>query len=292
VIRDRLGGGDRHVRARVLINATGAWADRTRRTLLRALQPGAADPAPLLAPSRGTHLVYPALTRGHALILTAASDGRAFFVVPFLGRALVGTTEVGVPSPPPDEAWQPTLEEIRYLASELARVLPGTAGARPLAVFAGLRPLLDDGGERGGASREHRVVADGRLLTVVGGKWTTFRVMARDALSAAAEWLPPAPRTPDLAAPLPVPPADASPPGALGAWGAEHALARRLDDVLRRRSALWLSEDHGVSAAPGVAAGMARRLGWNPERERDEVDRWEQTVREERALITRALEGA
>jgi glycerol-3-phosphate dehydrogenase len=136
------------------------------------------------------------------------------------------------------------------------------------------------------------VVADGRLLTVVGGKWTTFRVMARDALEAAAAWLPPAARAPDLSAPLPVPPADDAPPAALGAWGAEHALARRLDDVVRRRSTLWLSDDQGVSAAPDVAAGMARRLGWSPEREREEVDRWEHIVRDERALISRALDGA
>lgn len=288
VVRDRLTGDETPVRARVLVNATGAWADRTRVELHRTLSPGAPDPSPLLAPSRGTHLVYPALTNGHALIVTAASDGRAFFVVPFQGRSLVGTTEVSVSSPPSDDAWAPSADEIRYLATEVRRVIPGAADARPLAVFAGLRPLLDDGGERGAASREHRVIVEGRVLTVVGGKWTTFRVMARDALLAAAPMLPsPVRETADR--PLPPPPSDALPAHELGATAADEAFARRLDDTMRRRSTLWLRDDRGAADAPAVAAGMARRLGWSPEREREEVDRWEALVEDERARIARAL---
>ncbi len=291
-VRDRETREERELRCRAIVNATGAWTDATRVVLSRALTPGAPDPRPLLRPSRGTHLVYPALTRGHGVLVTAASDGRAFFVVPFAGRSLVGTTEVETASPPSPDDTEPTPDEIRYLASEVARVLPGAAASRPLAAFAGVRPLLDSGGAVGSASREHRVVTEGPVVTTAGGKYTTFRVMARDTLAAVARLLgredaPPA--RDDV--PLPAPFAAAGDAGALGAHAAGEEFARSLADTLRRRSTHWLEDDHGLAAAPGVAAGMARRLGWSPEREREEVDRWEADVRAGDERIARALEG-
>ena len=289
-VRDRETREERELRCRAIVNATGAWTDATRTALARSLAPGSTDPRPLLRPSRGTHLVYPALTRGHGVLVTAASDGRAFFVVPFAGRSLVGTTEVETASPPASEEFAPSPDEMRYLASELARVLPGAASLRPIAAYAGVRPLLDAGSSVGSASREHRVVAEGPLVTIAGGKYTTFRVMARDTLVAAAALVGRDPESlvPD-AAPLPAPLAEASSAVTLGAHAAEHEFARSLEDVLRRRSAHWLDDDRGVSAARDVAAGMARRLGWAPEREREEIDRWEAAVRESDDRIARAL---
>src|SRR5207248_9791005 len=190
-------------RALLIVNATGAWADRTRATVLGMLPPGASDPPRLLRPSRGTHLVYPALTRGHGLV-TLAGDGRVCFVVPFAGRSLVGTTEIETASPPTDAERRPTPEEIRYLATEVRRLLPESAEMHPIAVYAGVRPLVAAGERVGEASREHRIEDDGAMLTIVGGKYTTFRVMARDLLERAAAKLqrPVVPRD-DTFEPLP-----------------------------------------------------------------------------------------
>lgn len=291
-LRDRETRELSELRARAIVNATGAWTDATRTTLTRMLRPGAPDPRPLLRPSRGTHLVYPALTRGHGVLVTAASDGRAFFVVPFAGRSLVGTTEVEVASPPAADETAPSPDEMRYLATELARVFPRAAGTRPLTAYAGVRPLLDSGGAVGSASREHRVLVEPPVVTVAGGKYTTFRVMARHALAAVAGLLkrdlaPPAADAVPLPAPLP----DDSDATAIGAQAADHEFARTLEDALRRRSTRWLDDDRGVGAAPDAAAAMARRLGWSPEREREEVERWEASVREMDARIARALES-
>src|SRR5689334_13243332 len=98
-VRARVAGGVRSLKPLLIVNATGAWGDRTRASLLGMLQPGRNDPPRLLRPSRGTHLVYPSLTQGHGLVMLAG-DGRVTFVIPFAGRSLVGTTEVETDSPP------------------------------------------------------------------------------------------------------------------------------------------------------------------------------------------------
>jgi glycerol-3-phosphate dehydrogenase len=291
VLRENETRSETHLRAKLFVNATGAWSDATRLDMLRMLRPGASDPKPQLGPSRGVHLVYPALTRSHGLLITAASDGRVFFVVPFAGRSLVGTTEVETLSPPEPAQCVATTEEIRYLARELARVLPGSAAARPLAVMSGVRPLLRADSSAGDASREHRVTDDGPLLTIAGGKWTTFRIMAREVLHAAAPKLGRDLRSlDDPALPLPVPLHASADAIAVAAHAVEHEFARHLEDVLRRRSSLWLADDRGMSAAPAVAGAMARRLGWTPAQERDESAAWEHHVHEQDALLDRALE--
>ena len=290
VLRDSETRAETHLRARLFVNATGAWSDATRLEMLRLLRPGATDPKPQLGPSRGVHLVYPALTRSHGLLLTAAADGRVFFVVPFAGRSLVGTTEVETLSPPERAQYAASVDEIRYLAREVTRVLPGAAGLRPLAVMSGVRPLLRADRSAGDASREHRVTDDGALLTIAGGKWTTFRIMARDVLAVAARKLGRDPRAlADCELPLPAPLHAGADSATLGAHAAEHEFARHLDDVLRRRSRLWLSDDHGSGAAPAVAAALAQRLGWTPQQERDELQAWQSHVNDQQALLARAL---
>lgn len=275
--------------ARVLVNATGAWSDATRRELLRTLTPGVPDPAPRLAPSRGVHLVYPALTQSHAVISLAA-DGRAWFVVPFAGRSLVGTTESAVSSPPTPEATVATVEEVRYLHAATQRLLPGARHARPLAVYAGLRPLLAADASVGAASREHAVFDDGAFLSVAGGKYTTFGAIAADVLRHVLERLGRAAERIDASqTPLPAPAAGEPDPQQVGADAAERTFALHLDDVMRRRTRLWLRDDRGLSVAAAVAEGLARRLGWSPERQREECDHHEHRVRAEQDLLARAL---
>lgn len=286
-MRDRVTGEVFALTPRLIVNATGAWADRTRATVLGLLQPGTPDPPRVLRPSRGTHLVYPALTQGHGLV-SIAGDGRVLFVVPFAGRSLVGTTEVEVGSPPSDGERRPSPDEIRYLAREVSRLVPAAAHTHPIAVYAGVRPLAAAEEGVGEASREHRIADDGALLTIVGGKYTTFRVMARDVLALAAARLRrevPA----DTSEALPAPLADAASDEAFAEHAIAHEWARSLDDLLRRRGPRGLSDDRGLAAARRMAPVLGRALGWDAAREREEIDRYENAVRDELMLLDRAL---
>jgi glycerol-3-phosphate dehydrogenase len=285
IARDRADGGERSFLARHVVNAAGPWCDGVRALFTRSLVPGSPAPAPLLRPSRGIHLVYPPLTRAHALLVLGGADGRACFVVPFAGHALVGTTEVEVPSPPPPEAFQPTRDEVRYLRAELARALPRHADTPPLAITAGVRPLLRAEGPVGDASREHRVIEEGPLVTVAGGKYTTFRVMARDVVEILWRRLRrEGAGVVDPLDPLPVPPAHATPEAA-AEFAVEHEFARRLEDVLRRRTHLWLTPDRGRVAAVAATAAMAMRLGWDDARARAEGQAWEAALWEEEQVL-------
>ncbi len=290
-VRDREGREQPRV-ARVVVNATGPWCDEVRRRLARTLRPGAADPAPLLRPSRGIHLVYPRLTRDNGLLLTTGADGRAFFVVPFGAYSLVGTTEVEVPSPPPAEAWRADLEEVRYLRAAAQRALPGIAHEAPRALYTGVRPLLGGGTGVGQASREHLVVEHDRVVTVTGGKYTTFRVMARDTLAQVARLLGRAQALHDPVAPLPAPVEAAANVREAAAFAVAHEFATRLEDVMRRRGTRWLSPDRGRGAAREAAAVMAERLGWDEVRVREELQAYDAARWEEDALLQRAGEHA
>lgn len=292
VARDALGGGERRLRTRVVVNAAGAWADEVRRRLVCSLTPGAPDPPQLMRPSRGVHLIFPELTRGHGLLLTARADGRVFFVVPFAGMSLVGTTEVEVPSPPGPRDLRPDVSEIRYLRDELARVLPQPALAPVVAVTSGVRPLLAANGAVGEAPREHRVVEDGPIVTIAGGKYTTFRVMARDALAHVAARLGRGGRPIlDPIEPLPRPLGPDHPVEKLAAFAAKSECARRVEDVVRRRTRLWLSPDRGRVAAGEVAAVLARQFGWDETRRRDELQRYQDGLADEERLVRHAWEA-
>lgn len=288
-LRHRDTGEVTSIETRLIVNATGAWADRTRAIVLGMMQPGSPDPPRLVRPSRGTHLVYPALTQGHGLV-TLAGDGRVLFVVPFAGRSLVGTTEIEVPSPPSDADRRPSPDEIRYLAREVARVVPAAARTHPIAVYAGIRPLASAEEGVGEASREHRIAVDGALLTIVGGKYTTFRRMAQDLVVRAAELLKREviPKD-DFTDPLPAPLPDDTSDEAFAADAIEHQWARSLDDLVRRRSTRWLANDRGLGAARKMTPVLARALGWDADREKDEIDRFENAIRDELMMLDRAL---
>src|SRR5262245_7655040 len=251
--------GERRFRTRAVVNASGAWSDDTRRRLVTSFTPGRPDPEPILRPSRGIHLVYPALTRGHGMLLTARSDGRVLFVIPFGAWSLVGTTEVEVGSPPRPGEIAPTIDEVRYLRAELAAALPGPAGTAVLATTSGVRPLLAGTGGVGEASREHRLIEDGPILTLAGGKYTTFRVMARDALARVVARRGHGGRPiVDPLDPLPRPLSDGHPIERVAEFAVDAEFARRIEDVLRRRTRLWLTPDRGRVAASTVAEVLAR----------------------------------
>jgi glycerol-3-phosphate dehydrogenase len=181
--RDLESGAVFEAAARVVINATGAWCDDLR----RLDDPGA---APVVTPSQGAHIVLDrAFQPGpSAIMVPHTDDGRVLFAVPWHGRVVVGTTDTPVPSTPLEP--RPLEEEIDFLLGHAARYL--ARDPRPedvLSCFAGIRPLVRGGaaGPTASLSRDHTVlVSDAGLVTVTGGKWTTYRRMGEDAVSAAA----------------------------------------------------------------------------------------------------------
>ena len=260
-----------------------------------------ADPAavPRLRPSQGVHVVVDGdFLPGHdALLLPRTGDGRVLFMIPWLGKLLIGTTDTPRADAPDDP--EPLAGEIDFLLSTAGQWLrrpPVLADVR--SVFAGLRPLLGGKGEgaTGRLSREHRVdVSRQRLVSAMGGKWTTYRRMAEDAIDA-AESVAGFARRPSSTAGL----ALEVPPGLPGSAGddgdaglpliPEHpgctllptvgdvrravreAFALSVEDVLARRSrVLFLDAALAAAAAPAVARILAHELGWSPAREAAEL---------------------
>jgi len=173
------------VRARLVVNATGAWADGLR---------GQAGAGPRIRPLRGSHLVLPAwrLPLAQAVSLMHPADGRPVFAFPWEGVTLVGTTDVDHGAALTAEA-SITRAELDYLMLALEAQFPqlGLCEADVLATYAGVRPVIDNGqADPSKEAREHAVWVDDGLLTVTGGKLTTFRVIALDALKHAMPLLP------------------------------------------------------------------------------------------------------
>ncbi len=168
---DRVGGGEVRIAARQVLNATGPWADEVRRLV--------GDDEPLLQPTRGAHLVAPGRGLTSAYLFLHPRDGRVFFVIPWLGKTLLGTTDTDHTGPPDDAST--TEEDVAYLLEgHNHHLAPALDRADLLGTFAGLRPLLRaTPGEPSARSREYRLVrSPSGLLTVAGGKYTTYRHVA------------------------------------------------------------------------------------------------------------------
>jgi len=202
-LRDQVTDRAMELHASVVINATGAWADRLR------IQVGGQA---RIRPSRGSHLIFPAwrFPAAQAITLWHPDDHRPVFVIPWEGVTLVGTTDLDHQQPL-DEEPQIDSGETAYLMAALEARFPKLhLGLEDvLASFAGIRPIVGTGKEDPSKeSRAHTVVVDEGLITVTGGKLTTYRLMVRDTLKAAARSLPVL-RAADETAPClnPVPPA-------------------------------------------------------------------------------------
>ena len=182
VVRDLETGGEIELRARVVINATGVFTDELRRL------DDAAAPA-LLTLSQGAHLVLDKsfLPGECALMSPHTADGRVFFAIPWRNRTLIGTTETPVTQASLEPLVLP--DEIEFLLAHAGRHLARKpVAADVLSVFAGLRPLVkaDLNNATSKLSRSHRViVSSSGLVTITGGKWTTYRQMADDVVDRA-----------------------------------------------------------------------------------------------------------
>jgi glycerol-3-phosphate dehydrogenase len=310
-VRDAESGAVARISARCVVNATGVWVDAI---LGLDRLPDAPAVLPLVVPSQGVHLVVDRafLPGGHALLVPKTADGRVLFAVPWLGKTILGTTD----TPRQDLAREPAAfaDEVAFILGEAARYLARAPQRRDVrSVWVGLRPLVRPLAAAPGAtkvlSREHTVlVAPSGLVTVTGGKWTTYRAMAEDVLDRAmtAGLLPRRPggvtlRLPLLGAaagrPLSEPPGEhlygsegallRSLPGAddwlwrdaetqhgglsvaMVRFAARYEMARSVADVLARRSRLlFLDAAEAARQADAVAAILAEELGHAVETDR------------------------
>jgi glycerol-3-phosphate dehydrogenase len=172
---DAENGEEFRLPARIVVNATGVFTDTIRRM---------ADPStdPLVVTSQGIHLVFDRsfLKGDTALMVPRTSDGRVLFVIPWHGHAVAGTTDTPIDAPSLEP--KPFEEEIEFILDTAGRYLtrPPTR-ADVLSVYAGLRPLVKGDGKTSALSRDHIIHVDpSGLLTITGGKWTTYRHMAED----------------------------------------------------------------------------------------------------------------
>jgi glycerol-3-phosphate dehydrogenase len=291
--RDAESGREFHAAAKVVVNATGAFCDGVRRL---------ADAAavPMVAPSQGVHLVFDRsfLPGETALMVPHTPDKRVMFAIPWHGHTLVGTTDVERPDVPLEP--RASDAEVDFILETAGRYLAKRpTRADVLSVFAGVRPLVKVAGTRTAAlPRDHTIHVDpDGLLTITGGKWTTYRQMAEDCVNHAAklgglEKRPCPTRSlrihgwhdgKDNFGPLAVYGSDAPEieklmreDSALAAplhpdlpyraaevvWAVRNEVARTVEDVLARRTrALFLNARAAIEAGPRVAELMADELG-------------------------------
>lgn len=297
--QDRESGERYDIQAAVVVNATGVFSDSVRRL---------DDPSckPMIRPSQGVHIVLERdfLPGDSAIMVPHTDDGRVLFAIPWHDRVVVGTTDTPVAEIALEP--RPLAEEIDFLLRHCALYLTRDPGpADVLSVFAGLRPLVGSTGEGSTAeiSRDHTVsIARSGLVTIAGGKWTTYRNMAEDVIDQAAliGGLPERDcvtrelnihgyhRHAERFGQLACYGADAVAIEALshevpGAdeilhprfehrvceviWAAREEMARTVEDVLARRTRMLLLDARAsVEAAPVVAEILARELrrdqGW------------------------------
>jgi glycerol-3-phosphate dehydrogenase len=306
-------GREYEIAARAVINATGAFADE-----LRTMD----DPEarPMIVPSQGVHIVLDRsfLPGDSAIMVPRTDDGRILFAIPWHGRVLVGTTDTPVDSASLEPI--PTEEEIAFLLLHCARYL--TRDPRPedvLATFAGIRPLVGASSEdddTASLSRDHTLhIAKSGLVTITGGKWTTYRKMAEDTIDQAALVADLEDRdcvtkrlqihgyhrhtepfgaladygsdAPELQALMREEPRLAEPlhaghevVAAQVVWAARHEAARTVEDVLARRTRmLVLDVRASIEMAAAVARILADELGKDEAWQREQVDIYTELAR-------------
>jgi len=300
-LEDRESGEHAVVSAKCVINATGAWADRLRQKLVNEVR---------VRPLRGSHLVISAdrLPLSEALISHHPDDGRVIFTYPWEGRTIIGTTDLDHRTDMDVEAVL-SADEMHYMLRGVNAQFPGAEiGVEDIiSTWSGVRPVVSagDGSDPSKESRSHSVWDNQGLITVTGGKLTTFRLIALDALKLAAPYLgikvedqraaifsPPnsgvAP--PDMSAGVfarlvsrlgihtraflaEMPAAELTPVAdtqvllAELRWACRHEQVVHLDDLLLRRVRLGLLlPQGGIDAVPALDAILADELGWSAEK--------------------------
>lgn len=268
IVHDAESGQEFEVRGKAVVNCTGVFTD-----VVRQMDEPACER--MIVTSQGAHVVLDRefLAGETALMVPKTRDGRVLFAIPWNGKTLIGTTDTPVTGP----ALEPRAmkEEISFILEHAAMYLakaPAIADIR--STFAGLRPLVKKGDTRSTAlvPRDHTIlVSASGLVTIAGGKWTTYRKMAEETIDT-AERVGDLGRRPTRTADLPL---ETSAVDAKGeplhgklpytvndvAVAVRHEMARTVEDVLARRTrALFLDTKTSIEMAPRVASVMAREL--------------------------------
>ncbi|QMU31050.1 glycerol-3-phosphate dehydrogenase/oxidase [Adhaeribacter radiodurans] len=301
------------IRGKMVLNATGVFTDQ----ILKMDNP---ENKTSIRPSQGVHLVLDKefLPGDFALMVPKTDDGRVLFLVPWHGKVIVGTTD----TPVTEASLEPqALEsEIEFILSTAGRFLtrsPKRADVR--SVFAGLRPLAAVNGSAQGTkevSRSHKImVAPSGLVSILGGKWTTFRKMAEEAIDqieSVANW----PHKPSVTSQLKIHGAANPDPanslsnygtdaghiqaliaeqpelgeylsqklGILKAqviWAVRKEMARNVEDVLARRvRALLLDARESIRLAPATARLMAQELGYSEKWQQQQIEEFTQLAQQ------------
>jgi len=302
-------------RAKVVVNAAGAFCDTLRRM--------DDSSAPLLIrPSQGVHLILERsfLAGDSAIMAPHTDDGRVIFAIPWNNRVLLGTTDTPVEMAVLEP--RPQTEEVDFLLKQIARYLARDPQLKDvLSMFAGIRPLVSAGNDENTAalSREHTVsISRSGLVTIAGGKWTTYRKMAEDTVDHAA-LIAALPARPSVTTELNIHgyyhySSDFGPLAHYGAdakliqkmmakdkklarqiysdppiyaaeviFAVQHEMARTVEDFLARRSRLLLLNARGsAELAPEVAALMAKALKRNRKWQKQQIEAFTKLARQYR----------
>jgi len=267
-VEDMNQGSRFDIRADVFVNAAGPWVEKIARL-------SGSDAEITLSPTKGVHLVLPRLTKSHGLYFQTKGDRRMVFLIPWDDDlSLLGTTDTDYQREPEDAYADPA--DTDYLLSQLKSLLPACEidPSDIIASFAGVRPLIGSGPSPSSRSREERIVWQAaNLLTVAGGKYTTFRATANRAVqlifSSLDRRAPPC-----LTSEVPLVERrraksgeEVADGGGIFASDVEQAcdeeMAQTVDDVMRRRTHLALSRHGGLETAQRVSQNMATQLGWS-----------------------------
>jgi glycerol-3-phosphate dehydrogenase len=296
---DQISGKDHTIQSKVVINATGVFTDAI-------LQLDDANRHRMVTPSQGIHLVVSAdLFQGKAaMMIPKTDDGRVLFAVPWMGKFLLGTTDTAVENIELEP--KPLESETQYIIAHFNRYsLKPISNSDVLSVYAGLRPLVTQEGNGNTAmlSRDHTLlIAASGLITITGGKWTTYRKMAQDAVDNAAfvgklekqlcvtttfpigdpahrlqkitDWCEEDPAYHELIHPAyPYTRAEIK-------YAVQHELAVTIEDILARRTRLlFLDARAALQSAERVAAWMAAESGFDDQWQQEQIKQFENVAR-------------
>ncbi|MBI1342975.1 MAG: FAD-dependent oxidoreductase [Terrimonas sp.] len=311
MVHDSLHDKQYIVRAKAVINATGVFTDSI-------LKMDDSEAEPIVAPSQGIHLVFDKefLPSDTAIMIPKTDDGRVLFAVPWHNKIIVGTTDTPVSKTPIEPLAQ--VEEIEFVMHHITRYLTKDPERKDIrSIFAGLRPLIKGNSKiTASLSRDHHIsVSESEMITVAGGKWTTYRKMAEDVVDIAIHkaGLPIKACTTDelcihgyrekvdYTKPLyyygsdedGIHALEKKDPGLKALihprlpfikaeiiWAVQHEMCQTVEDALSRRTrALLLDAKAAIESAPVVAAIMARGLNKEKDWEQEQVNAFNITAK-------------